>query len=122
MATFVGVRVDGVTHVYRLDPPDCTRLTHYLPPGRPSKGGFEWGYSGAGPAELAFCLLADVTGDTAVAELLYQRFKFDVVRLLPRAGWVIETDFVEQWLVGQIAGCQLTAELFEARMEDRKCR
>lgn len=102
MATFVGARVEGICHVYRLDPPDCNRLKHYLPPGRGSKGGYEWGYGGAGPAELAFCLLADVTQDVEVAELLYQRFKWDVVKLLPRAGWVIESEYIEEWMVRQI--------------------
>lgn len=119
MATFVGVRIEGVVHVYRLDPPDCARLKHYLPPGRRSKGGFEWGYSGAGPAELSFCLLADVTQDEDVAEILYQRFKFEVVKFLPRACWVMESEFVEEWLAGQIGRCRVTAEALEQILEGR---
>lgn len=119
MATYVGVRIDGAVHVYRLDPPDCTRLKHFLATGYRTKGGFEWGYSGAGPAELSIAILADVTQDDDVATMLYQRFKFDVVRMMPRAGFVLESEYVERWLMEQIGRCKLTAEAFDRIMEGR---
>jgi len=47
-----------------------------------SPTGFEWGYGGSGPAQLALGLLLDATGDPVIALSHYQRFKFEVV-----AGW-----------------------------------
>ena len=42
---------------------------------RHSPTGFEWGYAGSGPAELARCILLDVLGtESPLAELLYQKF------------------------------------------------
>lgn len=47
-----------------------------------SPTGFEWGYCGSGPAQLALALLCDALGNDEVAEALYQDFKREVV-----AGW-----------------------------------
>jgi hypothetical protein len=52
-----------------------------------SPDGFEWGYSGSGPAQLALAILADHFGHDQLALANYQAFKFAV-----RAG--IEAD---QW-------------------------
>ena len=40
-----------------------------------SPTGFEWGYGGSGPAQLALALLADALGDTELAQMHYQDFK-----------------------------------------------
>ena len=40
-----------------------------------SPTGFEWGYSGSGPAQLALALLADHLGDDENAVKLHQYFK-----------------------------------------------
>ena len=112
MATFVGVRVDGVCHVYRLDPPDCCRLDPAFQVRKHSPCGFEWGYSGSGPSQLALAILFDVISDGEAALLLYQRFKFDVVRTLPRAGFIIETEWVEAWIMKEIAIDPKVASVF----------
>lgn len=44
-----------------------------------SPDGFQWGYGGSGPAQLALALVADATGDDALAQRTYQRFKFNTV-------------------------------------------
>lgn len=44
-----------------------------------SPDGFNWGYSGSGPAQLALALLADALGDDERAQDIYQDFKFKVV-------------------------------------------
>ena len=49
--------------------------------------GFEWGYGGSGPAQLALALAADVLGDDEAALDVYQRLKFRVVGRLPADGW-----------------------------------
>jgi hypothetical protein len=53
---------------------------------RHSPDGFEWGYCGSGPAQLALALLCDATGNDELAKDLYQRYKFKFV-----AGWVGDT-------------------------------
>ncbi len=44
-----------------------------------SPTGFEWGYGGSGPAQLALALLADACGDKEKALRHYQQFKRVVV-------------------------------------------
>lgn len=53
-----------------------------------SPTGFEWGYAGSGPAQLALALLADALGDDEMAVHLHQRFKFAHVAQWKReVGW-----------------------------------
>jgi hypothetical protein len=49
-----------------------------------SPTGFEWGYAGSGPAQLALAILADVLRDDDRAVRLHQRFKFKVIAMLDR--------------------------------------
>lgn len=73
-----------------------------LEPGRPprplnprldvrghSPDGFEWGYAGSGPAQLALALAADALGNDARAVAVYQRLKCDLVADLPVEGWTL---------------------------------
>lgn len=80
----------------RRDKEGRGRVTVTRPPkhGRPlrprfdlfnhSPTGFEWGYEGSGPAQLALALLADALGDDDRAVRLHQPFKRKVIALLPR--------------------------------------
>lgn len=43
-----------------------------------SPDGFNWGYGGSGPAQLALAILLKFT-DEHTAVRLYQRFKFDII-------------------------------------------
>ena len=54
-----------------------------------SPTGFECGYGGSGPAQLALALLADCLGDDSLAVQLHQTFKWAVVSKLPREGWTL---------------------------------
>lgn len=47
-----------------------------------SPTGFNWGYCGSGPAQLALAILLDYTGDPEAALASYQGFKFQFV-----GGW-----------------------------------
>jgi hypothetical protein len=58
-----------------------------------SPDGFQWGYGGSGPAQLALALVADATGDDALAQRVYQTFKFNVVATLP-AKWTLTAEAV----------------------------
>jgi hypothetical protein len=55
-----------------------------------SPDGFEWGYGGSGPAQLALAILIDCLGDQERALRLYQDFKWRVVARWPQeSGWNI---------------------------------
>lgn len=63
---------------------------------RHSPGGFEWGYGGSGPADLARSLLWDVLGCEPDPEE-YQAFKWDVVAKLPHEGWILTERYIRAW-------------------------
>jgi hypothetical protein len=62
---------------------DRRRLPLRLDLDNHSPTGFEWGYGGSGPAQLALALIADATGDDELAIKLHQQFKRKVVGGLP---------------------------------------
>ena len=53
-----------------------------------SPSGFEFGYGGSGPAQLALAILADCCGDRVALDC-YQRFKWSVVVHIPPAGFTL---------------------------------
>ena len=63
-----------------------------------SPTGFEWGYGGSGPAQLALAALADHLGDDAEALRLYQDFKFAVVAKLPHESWTLSSEDIDDAL------------------------
>jgi hypothetical protein len=56
-----------------------------------SPNGFEWGYGGSGPAQLALAILADHLDDDQEALNFYQRFKWAIIAELPGRGWRLTT-------------------------------
>lgn len=62
-----------------------------------SPDGFNWGYGGSGPAQLALALLLDATGDKKTAEKHYQRFKADYISGL-QDEWTIRRSTILEWL------------------------
>jgi len=63
-----------------------------------SPSGFEWGYGGSGPAQLALALLADHLGNDREAVNLHQDFKRIVVAQLPYRGWELTSLQMDTWL------------------------
>lgn len=61
-----------------------------------SPSGFEWGYGGSGPAQLAIAILAHAYDDEFAREW-YQQFKRDVVATLPENGWTLTKDDLDEW-------------------------
>lgn len=66
-----------------------------------SPTGFEWGYGGSGPAQLALAILAHHYRDKKtlppgdkVALSLYQRFKREAVATFPQEEFEIDTNYV----------------------------
>lgn len=70
-----------------------------------SPNGFEWGYGGSGPAQLALALLLDVTGDSEQAEDQYQDFKRQFV-----ANWGDEWEITEAQIRDWLALSRTVAE------------
>jgi hypothetical protein len=56
-----------------------------------SPDGFNWGYGGSGPAQLALAILLEFTDkDTALTN--YQNFKWNVIACLPQADFERQID------------------------------
>jgi len=64
-----------------------------------SPDGFEWGYGGSGPADLALNILAAYIGrEKAEENGLYQEFKWDFIAPMPHKGGTIKRADVAIWL------------------------
>jgi hypothetical protein len=87
MKTYHGSRDEKGTHVAVEENGVRRDLDPRLDLRRHSPTGFEWNYSGSGPAQLALALAADVLADDDKAQDLYQRLKFKLAGGLPREGW-----------------------------------
>jgi hypothetical protein len=61
-----------------------------------SPTGFEWGYCGSGPAQLALAILADHLGDDEQALNLHQRFKWQTIAELPRKHWTLTSREIDE--------------------------
>ena len=61
-----------------------------------SPTGFEWGYGGSGPAQLALALLADAVGDE-FAQTHYQEFKREVISAFG-ASWSISAQEIRRFI------------------------
>src|SRR6266566_8189031 len=84
MNIFVGIRQqDGALSVTVNGQPLNPRLDLW----NHSPTGFECGYSGSGPAQLALALLAEHLNNDEQAVALHQPFKCKVVAGLSRRGW-----------------------------------
>lgn len=67
-----------------------------------SPTGFEWGYAGSGPADLALNILLRYGVTEAQAENLHQRFKDAFIATMPREGGRITRNEVIEWIESQI--------------------
>lgn len=80
------------THeVLVLNPQRSQKLYNHSPDG------FEWGYGGSGPAQLALALLLDAGVDEADALEQHQAYKFAVVARLPKERWSIGDYSIREW-------------------------
>lgn len=62
-----------------------------------SPSGYEWGYGGSGPADLALNILLLFVNED-IAQALYQMFKWDFIAPMPAEGGVIKRDDIIRWL------------------------
>ena len=89
MKTYSGHRTEAGCAVSVADGAGSRGLDPRFDLRRHSLTGFEWGYGGSGPAQLALAIAADVLGDDEAALDVYQRLKFRVVGRLPADGWAL---------------------------------
>ncbi len=88
MKTYEGTRrQDGCRVVVWEEDGKGRELSRRLDLRQHSHTGFEWGYLGSGPAQLALALCADVLGDNSRALQVYQAFKRRVVSALAGDSW-----------------------------------
>jgi hypothetical protein len=66
-----------------------------------SSTGFEWGYGGSGPAQLALAILAHHLGDDARALACYEEFKWTVISPLVDDEWSLTSDQIDAVLRGE---------------------
>ena len=95
MINYVGTRTPNGTIVEVDDGGTRKPLKHIV---RHSPDGFEWGYGGSGPADLAHSILAHHLAVQSVAPALYQAFKFEVIGRLERDDFVMSSSLVTDWL------------------------
>ena len=77
---------------------DGRRLNPRLDLWNHSPTGFEWGYGGSGPAQLALAILTDHLGNDQQAFNFHHRFKSAVVAELPRRSWTLTSEEIDQVL------------------------
>jgi len=102
MKVYSGKRFAGRTEVLVSDQHQgfTKHLAHFV---RHSPDGFEWGYGGSGPSDLARSILIDYFGGvgnpeaTAKAEPLYQKFKFAFLASSSEEFALGETE-IEEWI------------------------
>ena len=95
---YLGRRGDFQADVVAVDEMENHRpLAWRLDLSNHSPTGFEWGYAGSGPAQLALAILADALGDDARALRLHQRFKAAFIQNLSGDEWTIRAAAVRIW-------------------------
>lgn len=79
-----------------LDPEPSQEIRNHSPDG------FQWGFGGSGPAQLALALLLHHTQDPDKAQRYYQTFKWDVVARWPNGQPFTMSLDIDAWLIAQI--------------------
>lgn len=96
---YVGMRVDGTPVVLNLTAHERLTPNRSLGLVRHSPAGFDWGYVGSGPAQLACALLLDYTDDETAAQQYYIQFRDAVISQLvcdgPADCWHLTGDDIE---------------------------
>lgn len=91
----------AIADEYKLTPDNSLKVRNHSPDG------FEFGYHGSGPAQLALAILMDYTGKTPdkrslyFPPWLYQDFKDKFIAPMDHPGGVIRWQQIEGWLATQ---------------------
>ncbi len=111
MKVYIGVRSSRGPEVFVVDnaPQGITNkpLKHFE---YHSPDGFEWGYAGPGPSDLALAILADHFKETPTREEIYKRanelrclryyhrLKWDYLMEFNREGFTLPEDILQAWI------------------------
>jgi hypothetical protein len=88
--TYVGKRIDGEAQAWiETEFRRRKKLKPRLDLRKHSPTGFEWGYGGSGPAQLALAICMHHLQDRERALEVYQAFKFAVVAKLDAQEWTL---------------------------------
>jgi hypothetical protein len=90
------VRVDVVREDGSREP-----LPVYLNEVNHSPDGFEWGYGGSGPAQLAYAILRGSGLSKTEAQALHQSFKTCKIAKLSTPTWSLEVSEILCWVALQ---------------------
>jgi hypothetical protein len=66
-----------------------------------SPGGFNWGYRGAGPMQLALAIMLEITHPVVALEM-YQWFQYIFVEKMPKESWLISSVVFLAWIETEI--------------------
>jgi len=103
MRVFKGARVNGSELVWVEQdgvPERLITATFSLTFAKRSPTGFNWGYQGSGPSQLALALLLEIEIAPYYAMMFYQRFKSRFVSSWPDT-WSIAEDDLVLWIYDQ---------------------
>ncbi|HWH58438.1 MAG TPA: DUF6166 domain-containing protein [Terriglobales bacterium] len=100
---YVGIRTGNGSEVWVSRDNSVKRLNPRFDLRHHSPTGFEWGYGGSGPAQLALALLADWSGDDGFALQHYQNFKFKLIAGLPRREWELTGAQIREVVAAMVA-------------------
>lgn len=89
---YFGIRTASGCEVWVSRGDSIRRLNPRFDLRQHSPTGFEWGYGGPGPAQLALALLADWSGNSRFALKHYQHFKFKVIAGLSKREWDLTSE------------------------------
>ena len=78
---------------------DVYPLHHHI---KHSPSGFEWGYNGSGPTELARCILADHFNNDIEkidrSQDMYIKFRNEVIASMIYPAWIMDSNFLSEWM------------------------
>ena len=95
-----GVRTPTGVVVSACRDADPIPLAHSV---RHSPDGFEWGFMGSGPMDLAYSILCDF-GGAGLANVIYRPFAKTVIATLPHNDWSLTAEQIAEFLVGAAIG------------------
>lgn len=95
---FVGYRTATGTVVSVRDLGEYKSLPLCLDKVNHSPDGFEWGYGGSGPSQLAYAILHQYAGPFT-ADKYYQEFKRDFIQDIHSDEFVISGEAIDEWMV-----------------------
>lgn len=98
MKAYTGIRLRSSNRLRVIRLHVGSPLPLYLNEVNHSPDGFECGFGGSGPAQLAYALLRDFIGPDGALKL-YHAFKWTVIAELPTSGtWTLTADDIDSAL------------------------